>query len=323
MRTIFVTGAEGFVGTHLVQHLRQRGYDVVGGVRNRARKLAMERRNGKALVCDVSDAINVARAVASAKPDGIIHLAGTTRTADATDEPLGAYQSIVSAWANLLDGVRRATPRARVLLISACDVYGAAGGSGQPLSETTPCAPVSTFGSLKSAAETIAHTFFRNYHLNITIARPFHHIGPGQSNQFFFGSIARRLAEWNIAASGTTLSLPDLNFKRDLLHVADVVSAYERLLTDGKPNEIYNVCSGTARTVRETVELLVRAANLPLSVQPQESTPQAGQIQTLVGDNGKLRQGLSWQPTRTIEQAAVEILAELQRPATPVAPARG
>lgn len=322
MRTIFVTGAEGFVGTHLVQYLRQRGYDVVGGVRNRARKLAMERRNGKALVCDVSDAINVARAIASAKPDGIIHLAGTTRASDATDEPLGAYQSIVSAWANLLDGVRRATPRARVLLVSACDVYGNAGASGQSLAETTPPSPVSTFGSLKAAAETIAHTFFRNYHLNITIARPFHHIGPGQSNQFFFASIARRLAEWNVAANGTTLSLPDLNFKRDLLHVADVVSAYERLLTDGKPNEIYNVCSGTARTVRETVELLVRAANLPLTVQPQESAPQAGQIQTLIGDNTKLRQGLGWQPTRTIEQAAVEIFAELQRPATPVAPAR-
>ena len=110
MRTLFVTGAEGFTGRHLVEYLRRRGYEVVGGVRNRARKLALERRQGKAVVCDVSDAITVARAIASVKPDGIIHLAGTARAHEAAVEPLVAYQSIVTGWANVLDAVRRIVP---------------------------------------------------------------------------------------------------------------------------------------------------------------------------------------------------------------------
>ncbi len=160
MQTIFVTGAEGFVGTVLAQHLRQRGYRVVAGVRNRARKLAYERRFGKAIVCDVSDAINVARAVASIKPDGVIHLAGYTHSHDTNEQPLEAYQAIVSGWANILDAVRRTVPRARVLLISACDVYGRAGN--QPSAKTPP-GPVSSLVHSRSRRESVARTFSEKY----------------------------------------------------------------------------------------------------------------------------------------------------------------
>jgi len=219
VKTLFVTGAEGFTGKHLVEYLGRRGYDVIGGVRNRARKLAFERQYGKALVCDVSDAINVARAVASVKPDGIIHLAGTSQPHAANAEPLAAYQSIVTGWANVVDAVRRVVPRARVLLASACEVYGNAGADGRPLNEDTPLAPTNTFGSLKATAESIARTFFLNYHTNITVVRPFHYTGTGQSEYFFFGAVAKRLAEWNSSTHGDDLQLPDLDFKRDLLHV--------------------------------------------------------------------------------------------------------
>lgn len=312
VRTIFVTGAEGFVGTHLVQHLRQRGYEVVGGVRNRGRKLALERRSGKAIVCDVSDAINVARAVASVNPDGIVHLASATRAEDARTEPLSAFQSIVTAWANVLDAVRRSAPRARVLLVSAADVYGNAGADGRPLPESTACAPVNTFGALKAAAESIAQTFFRNYHLNLSIARPFPHFGAGQSAGFFFAAAARRVLEAH-TGGGATLAFPDLACQRDLLHVADVVTAYERLLCDGKPNETYNVCSGQLRSCRSVVESILRAANASatLGEQPTQTGPE--HIPALCGDNSKLRNELGWQPTRTVEQAVIEMVNECQR----------
>jgi len=194
VNTIFVTGAEGFLGTHLSRHLRERGYEVVAGVRNRARKLAYERHFGKALVCDVSDAINVARVIAGVRPDGIVHLAGTSHAHEASAEPLTAYQSIVTAWANVLDGVRRARLRTRVVMASTCEVYGNAGGDGHALHEDTPLEPLSTFASLKVAAESIAHTFYRDYHLDVTIARPFHYarICPAGETYCTFGTWRRR-----------------------------------------------------------------------------------------------------------------------------------
>ena len=311
MKTLFVTGAEGFTGKHLVEYLRRRGYDVIGGVRNRARKLAFERQSGRALVCDVSDAINVARAVASVKPDGIIHLAGTSQPHTANAEPLTAYQSIVSGWANVLDAVRRVVPRARVVLSSACDVYGNAGSDDHPATEDTPLAPVSTFGSLKATAESIARTFFLNYHTNITIVRPFHYTGPGQSEAFFFAAVAKRLADWDQNTHGDDLKLPDLGFRRDLLHVADVVEAYAYLLEEGRPNEAYNICSGRTWTVREIVELIIQASgkNVHISELPSDDT---GQITCLCGSNAKASTEFGWQPRYTAEQAVTELVHSYQ-----------
>lgn len=313
MRTLFLTGAEGFVGSQLVPYLRTHGYEVVAGVRNRARKLAYERNQVPALVCDVTDPINVARAIASVRPDGVLHLAGIARPTSAAAEPLLAYQSIVTSWANILDGVRRSVPRARVLLVSACDVYGNAGRDGHQLSETTAPAPISTFGSLKRTAESIAHTFFRDYHLNLTIARPFHYTGPGQPERFFFGAVARELAEWE-PARGREIKLPDLGCRRDWLHVADVVTAYHRLLEDGRPNEIYNVCSGISRSCREVVQMLLDAGGFDLRLADVETSAGDGHIDVLCGDNTKLSTELGWSPTHGLE-AALEALLEGYRPA--------
>lgn len=317
MQTIFVTGADGYAGSFLAQQLRLRGYTVVAGVRNRARKLFYERNFGRAIVCDVSDAIAVARAIASARPNAVVHLAGEAHPQNAGAQPLLAYQSLVTAWANVLDAVRRICPRARVLMVSASDVYGTAGADGRPLREDVTPQPVTTFGSLKLAAESIAHTYFQKFHLNVTIARPFHYTGPGQPDSFFYGAVRRRLSEWNPATNGETLSLPDLECRRDLLHVMDVVDAYERLLQDGRPNETYNVCSGTARTCRELVQLMAQTARL--SVQFVSQTPAEGEetIPVLCGDNTKLRTELNWQPTRTVEGALQELMRGPQRQPVP------
>lgn len=317
MQTIFVTGAEGYAGNLLSQQLRQRGYAVVAGVRNRARKLAYERNFGKALVCDVTDAINVARAIASARPDAVVHLAGDSHPRAATDQPLAAYQSIVTAWANVLDAVRRTCPRARVLLVSACDVYGNAGQDGHPLSETDTPQPASTFGALKLAAESIAHTYFKRHHLNLTIARPFHYTGPGQPESFFFAAVAKRLARREAATPGNELVLPDLSCRRDLLHVQDVVNAYERLLVDGEPNEVYNVCSGQARTCREIVDTMVQVARVSVRLTEQPTEQDGEFVSALCGDNTKLRTKLGWQPTHTVDGALQDLVRSFQRQGVP------
>lgn len=310
MQTVLITGAEGFVGSHLVPHLRQNGREVVAGVRNRARKLIYERQGVHALVCDVTDAINVARVVASVRPDGVVHLAGMARPADAADDPLLAYQSIVTAWANVLDAVRRTVPRARVLLVSAADVYGPAGDG--PVRETTPPRPATTFGSFKHAAETVAATFFRDYHLNLTVARPFAYTGAGQPAGFCFGAAARQLAEGEPNGGPPELWLPDLDGRRDVLHVQDVVTAYQRLLEDGRPNEVYNVCSGRAVATRELV--MSMATECGRSVELRELPAQVAKARwaSVIGDNTKLREELGWTPQRTAAQAVRELLAGMR-----------
>lgn len=307
MPRVLVTGAEGFAGTHLLRCLRQKGYDVVAGVRNRARKLAFERDQVHALVCEITDPINVARVVASARPDAVVHLAGTSRADLAAGDPLAAYQAIVSAWANVLDAVRRTVPRARILLISAADVYGAAVRDDRPLTEATQPVPISTFGSLKLAAEDIARTFHREYHLDLTIARPFQYTGAGEPRGTLLGTIARRLADWGAAGTAGQLRVPELNCRRDWLHVEDVATAYERLLRDGRPNEVYNVCSGHATSNAELIAGLAGrfGCNPTLVEEPAEAGREPPRV--VCGDNSRLRGELGWRPERTLDEALDEL----------------
>lgn len=206
-----------------------------------------------------------------------------------------------------------------MVLASACEVYGDAGADGRPLGEATPPQPITTFGSLKRAAETIADTFYRDYRLNVTIARPFHYTGPGQSDRFFFGAVARRLAEWDPAADGSELHLPDLSCRRELLHVEDVVAAYERLLADGRPNETYNICSGQAQTCREIVEAMIGELGRDIRLSEVAAGDGDVQIPVLRGDNTKIRDELNWAPTRSAQDAVRDLLASCGAPAAALA----
>lgn len=302
MRTIFLTGAEGFTGRHLAAHLKRLGFDVVGGVRNRARKLAFEREFGRGIVCDVSDSINVARAIAGVRPDAVVHLAGTTQAYPASDDPLAAYQSIVTGWANLLDAVRRTVPRARVVLVSSGEVYGRADRARGTLDEAAPVAPCTTIGSLKATAESVARTFFQNFHLDLVIARPFHYFGAGQSENFFFSAVAKR-----VVAGAAEIELPDLSFERDLLHVQDAVAGLTALLSAGQPNEIYNIAGGRTQTVRQVCDWIARAANRQVNfVELPANTND--QIPWLCGNSTRLTAATGWQPTQTVETAAGELV---------------
>ncbi len=308
MHTVFITGGEGFVGTHAMEEFARRDYAVVAGVRNRARKLSYERKGRQALVCDVADAINVGRAIASVRPDAVLHLAGPSVPAEAAADPLAAYQAIVTAWANVLDAVRRTVPRARVVMASSCEVYGDTGGSEEPLSEGCPAQPVTTFGSLKLAAESIAHTFYRDYHLNVTIARPFEYVGPCQPARSLMGAIVQRLSDRCGSEGHKCLSIGGLTLRRDFLHVADVAAAYLRLIEDGRPNEVYNVCSGQATTCREVVELMAAALNMEVELTEDSPTTDATCIPCLRGDNSKLRSELRWEPARSLQDAVQELV---------------
>lgn len=294
-KTVFVTGSEGFTGRQLANLLKQRGYEVVGGVRNRARKLAYERQGGKAIVCEVSDAINVARAIASVRPDAVVHLAGPALESAAADEPLAAYQSTVTAWANILDGVRRSVPRAKVVLASSWEVYGDACAQG-PCAESTGCKPTNALGSFKANAEAVAGTYFRNFHLNISIARAFPYLGAGMSEASCLGDLAQR-----VQSGDSTVRVSNWKAKWDLLNVNDVVSAYIKLMEDGKPNETYNICSGQTWTMEQIAARLATEMRKSPRFEPADDA-----AKSCCGNNEKLRQ-LGWQPTQTVEAAIADL----------------
>ncbi|MYH88057.1 MAG: NAD-dependent epimerase/dehydratase family protein [Acidimicrobiaceae bacterium] len=143
--------------------------------------------------------------------------------------------------------------------------------------------------------------------LNVVLARSFNHLGPGQSDRFVASAIASRIAA-NERSGATTVSIGNLEARRDFTDVRDVVRAYRLLIEHGTPGEIYHVCSGQDRAIREIAEQLVGLAAFPMTLELDPDLLRPVDLKVLCGDNTKIRTHTGWQPQIPIETTLKDLL---------------
>ncbi len=294
---VLITGAGGFVGPHLTRALQAAGHEAVG----LGRKLALD--------IDVTDARATAAAFAKVKPDAVVHLAGMSSVSECAKDPMRALQVNAGGTLSVMQAVLGLKAPCRVLLVSSGEVYGAAAGSA-PIDESALPDPVNVYGATKRAAEVIA---LQHAHqgLDVVIARPFNHIGAGQTPTFVMPSFAQQLMR---VAPGeqVTLEVGNLSAVRDFSHVEDIVAGYLVLLERGTRVQIYNLASGVGRTIESMLLSLVAESgrHAALRVDPARLRPIDTPV--LIGAVEKLRQ-LGWAPALPIERALGELLHEMER----------
>jgi len=201
--------------------------------------------------------------VAGAAPDAIVHLAGQAFVPLSVVDPLGTLAVNATGTAHVLEAARAV--RARVLVVSSAEVYGIQRPERMPLDETAVLRPGNAYAASKVAAETYALAWHRSYGLDVVVARPFNHIGPGQDERFVVASFARQLAD--IAGGAPPLlRVGNLEAQRDFLDVRDVAAAYVLLLANGRAGEVYNICSGRPVAIREVLRQLITIARVPVEI---------------------------------------------------------
>jgi GDP-4-dehydro-6-deoxy-D-mannose reductase len=281
--SIAVTGAQGFVGGHLLARLGPR---VIS------------------LDADVTDPGALAVAVADASPESVVHLAAASSVAASWTDAGEPWRVNAIGTVNLLDAVRSHARDARVLVISTGDVYGQA--DRIPTSETAPFRPTSPYAASKAAGELAAEQYARTGS-DVVVARAFQHEGPGRDERFAVGSWAAQIARAEEAGRGTVL-VGDLSPRRDITDVRDVTRAYEALLDPSVPAGTYNVASGNAVAMREVLDVLVSLATCPIEVEEDPSRLRASEVAELSGDASKLRAATGWAPTIPLEQTLADTL---------------
>ena len=286
-----VTGAGGFVGRYLVEALRARGDTVFpfGGPSDA----------GDAPRIDLRDTQGLRAALESSAPDVIFHLAAQPFVPESIAAPMATYEVNTLGTARLTQAiyayVSAGGSMPRLLFTSSAEVYGKRDPSEFPLRESLATNPANPYAASKAAAEAILLGEVRGLHLNAVIARSFNHIGPGQSDRFVVASFAQQLAR--IAAGGEPLLMVgNLDAKRDFLDVRDVVAAYLALADSGVRGEIYNVCSGVARPIRDALRELIIAARVPVEVREDPDRMRPSDTPIFVGDSTKLQRATGWEP---------------------------
>lgn len=260
MRSL-VTGAAGFVGIHLVDHLRTSGDDVV----------CTDRADGGP---DLLDAAGIRALLDEVRPEVVYHLAGQADVGGSWDSPVQTLRVNAEGTLNLLEAVR-ALGGARVVTVSSADVYGLVDPGDLPTSESAPLRPVSPYAASKAAADLLALQAHLGYGLDVVRARSFNHLGPGQSDRFVCSALASRIAAAELAGEDS-IRVGNLDARRDFTDVRDVVRAYRCLALHGRPGAAYNVCTGTTVSIREVAERLVAIAGRgPTAGGPTDSVGQA------------------------------------------------
>jgi GDP-4-dehydro-6-deoxy-D-mannose reductase len=298
---ILVTGADGFAGRHLCALLRAAGDEVVEAHGPRAESV-----NSDALNFDIADEAAVRAAVERARPEGIIHLAGFSSVLRSHGNPARVFAVNALGTVNLLTAARTSTPEARLLLISSAEVYGPL-PEGTRAAETEPLFPLNPYATSKMAAELAGLQFFRNYGLQVVVARPFSHVGEGQEPTFVVPSFAAQLRAIRHGKAEPVLRTGNLEAIRDFSHVRDVVAAYQLLLKAGVVGQTYNVCSGAGRTIRSVLEEMLVLAGVSASIELDPARLRPTDTPSQVGVPDKLR-ALGWEPKHTVTDALREVL---------------
>ncbi|MBM4117739.1 NAD-dependent epimerase/dehydratase family protein [bacterium] len=316
MRTL-VTGASGFVGRHLLPRLIAAGDTVLG--------LGLDPENGASPPpgaswerLDILDAPALAARVADFRPDRVLHLAGQSAQGHALADPAPSARVNVLGTLHLLEALRRGAPTARLLVASSGEVYGSPGP--EPVGEEAPVAPVNPYGASKAAMEVLVGQAARAWGARAVIARSFPHVGPGQRPDFALPAFARQVARIETGRQQPQLRVGNLEARRDFLDVEDVVAAYLLLLDPAlavPPGEVYNVCSGRARSIREGLEGLIALARVPgggrIAVETDPALLRPVDQPVLHGRPDKLKAATGWSPRYDFPTLLERVLADWRR----------
>jgi GDP-4-dehydro-6-deoxy-D-mannose reductase len=319
MRSL-VTGGGGFVGSRLATLLENKGHDVVRTVHGGASRTAGLHRGagstrpqpppsrGDRLVADVTDRDALDAVVERVRPERVWHLAAQSSAARSWSDPGLTYEVNVTGTHHLLDSLRRHAPRCRVLLAASSDEYGFASPEDCPLEETSELRPVSPYAASKLAAEWVARTFVEAFGAHVVITRAFMHIGPGQPPSFAVSGWARQIALAEAGAAQPVVEVGNLELKRELGDVRDVVRAYAEVLEHGEPGEIYNVATGEARRLGDALDILKGLARIDIQVKVDPAKIRPADPPELAGSAAKLELATGWKPEFRLEDTLADVM---------------
>ncbi|HYV60387.1 MAG TPA: GDP-mannose 4,6-dehydratase [Acidimicrobiia bacterium] len=293
-----VTGSSGFVGRHLVPHLRASGDDVVTIDHNGTPPI------------DVTDAAEVRAVLQAARPDAVYHLAALSHVGRSWDAPETVFRVNALGALNVLRACADAGA-GRVLVAGSADVYGAVAEGDLPLTEDAPIRPITPYGASKAAADVLALQAFLGDGLPTLRVRAFNHTGPGQSSSMLVPGLARRIAEAE-RSGGSKIGVGNLDVVRDLCDVRDVVRAYRLLVERGEPGEAYNVCSGRGVSVRDVAGMLLSLSDAPLELVVDPDLVRHVDVPRLVGSASRLHGATGWTPEIALETTLADVLTDVR-----------
>ncbi len=296
MKKLLVTGLNGFVGGHLQA--------LLATMADGPWQLLASKPH------DLLDCASLDAWLQDDCPDAVIHLAGQTFVPEAFRDPAQTIKVNLLGTLNLLQALKRRGFSGTFLYVSSGDVYGQVDEVNLPISEDLAPRPRNPYAVSKVAAELLCQQWSYSEPWRIIVARPFNHIGPGQGEAFVIPSMARQLIRVRQGLQANQLEVGDVDVTRDFLDVRDVLHAYLALLEHGRNGEVYNVCSGVERRVRDLIAQLATLAGVEVELVQDASRLRLSEQRRVVGSSKKLQKETGWKPSVSITETLQSVLSD-------------
>lgn len=314
-KKVLVTGADGFIGSHLTEKLIEAGANVKAFVyynsfnsRGWLDNLSKEQQAKVEFFSgDIRDPNGVRTAMKGC--DVVFHLAALIAIPFSYHSPDSYIDTNVKGTLNIIQAARDCNVE-RLLVTSTSEVYGTA--KYVPITEEHPKQPQSPYSASKIGADCIAESFYRSFNSPITIVRPFNTYGPRQSARAFIPTVITQLLNGK-----SEIKLGDITPTRDLLFVQDTVNGFiEIAKTDDLIGQDCNIATQSEFSIKEVAEELINQINPNAVIVTDEERirPEKSEVFRLFGSNEKIKKYTNWQPEYTLQQGLVETIEWFKNP---------
>jgi NAD dependent epimerase/dehydratase len=315
MKKALVTGADGFIGSHLVEHLLAKGYQVKAFVFYNSFNswgwldtLPKERIGQIEIFAgDIRDPYGVKEAMKGVEV--VFHLAALIAIPFSYHSPDSYVDTNIKGTLNVLQAAKELGTE-KVLVTSTSEVYGTA--QYVPIDEKHPRQGQSPYSATKIGADHLAESFYRSFNLPVTIVRPFNTYGPRQSARAVIPTIITQLLD-----GVEEIKLGALHPTRDLLYVKDTIQGFE---TISRNNDLVgqevNLATNSEISIKNLAQTIINIIN-PKAVivaDNQRFRPEKSEVERLFGDNSKIKQYTSWFPKYPLNEGLEETIEWFKNP---------
>lgn len=298
---VLVTGAGGFIGSHLTEALVRKGCRVKALVKYNSRNFwgwleDSPCRNDIEVVCgDIRNPDCVKSALKNI--DVIFHLAALIGIPYSYSSPDSYVDTNIKGTVNMLQAARELAIE-RFVQTSTSEIYGTA--QKVPIAEDHPINPQSPYAASKSAADAMAISFFRSFGLPVTVVRPFNTYGPRQSNRAIIPTIITQL----LGKTGT-VKIGSLFPTRDFTYVRDIVEGFMRAAEcDDAVGQVINLGSNSEISVRDLIVLIsgIIGVKPKIITDDKRKRPASSEVERLRADNARAKKILGWKPEYSLSR---------------------
>lgn len=301
MKKVLIFGISGFVGGYLADEFHSHEYQVYGSdvIKGDAVPDYVEFTQ-----TDLLDSQKVADCIQRITPDMIINLAAISSVGASWNIPQTTISVNVIGALNIMESVRSCDNQPKVMFVGSSEEYEI---SDRAIDETTPLNANNPYGISKMTQENFAALYRERYGMKIYCVRPFNHTGVGQKDSFVLPSFCKQVAE--IAKSGKSgvMKVGNLAAERDFSHVKDIVRAYRMIIERDNCEQIYNVGSGKAYSIKEVLDYIISLSPEQVTVETDPERFRPVDTPRICCDNSLIKKEIGWEPEYSIFDTVKEM----------------